>query len=114
MRRIITAILVGLSALTVLVGGSTASAPPAQAASEAIFNDSEADGSNYAFTVTMTYGTVRTLAPNTSSYGDAAYFTFPSWLCAVVTYNYGPPRLRGPGKHYFEDGAVIHVDPHRC
>ncbi len=113
-RRITAAIIAGFSIPAVLVGGDVASAPPAQAASEAIFNDYEADGSNYTFSVTMTYGTVRSVAPDKSSYGDAAYFTLASWLCASVSYNYGPRRLRGPGKHYFADGAIIHVDPHRC
>lgn len=118
-KQVRHSIAVGLAVLGLVTGAAavdTATAQPAEAAyTEYIWNVYEADGSNSAFLITMTNGRVEALAPGVRVNRDLRSFTLPRGMCAMVKYNGGPARLRGPGTHSaFVDGVVLTVDPHLC
>jgi hypothetical protein len=91
----------------------------ALATSEVVFNDCAGDHTDYAILVVGYDNSVHTLQPCKSSFGTLGMtrvraFKLLAWECAMVSYNYGPRRLRGPGYHQFDAGAIVHVNPFVC
>lgn len=110
---------IGLALACVFGSASSAQATP-HGKYERIINVWESDGSNYNFNLkyyissTPNVLTFKTMTPGSSFVGYGHSFVLSAGMCAVVSYNDGPWYRRGPGTHYFADGAKVEVDPHRC
>lgn len=106
-------VLIGILAS---VGGiGVVNSEPVQAAVvnyEYIVNKWEGDGSNSQIYASSTVFEI--IPSGQYRFRNYQSFSIPRNWCAQVSYNHGPWRLRGPGIHYFQDGAHIQVDPHLC